>query len=72
MRRRVAEPLRVLVAGWLNSPHVTAWVDAVEASGHDVHLAGRDAPQFPECLETRGKVHRLLLQTHRRWCEACG
>jgi L-malate glycosyltransferase len=58
MRRRVAEPLRVLVAGWLNSPHVTAWVDAVKASGHDVHLAGRDAPQLPASASNE-KVHRL-------------
>ena len=58
MRRRVAEPLRVLVAGWLNSPHVTAWVEAVEAAGHDVHLAGRDAPQLPASASNE-KVHRL-------------
>ena len=58
MRRRVAEPLRVLVAGWLNSPHVTAWVEAVKAAGHDVHLAGRDAPQFPASVSNE-KAHRL-------------
>jgi glycosyltransferase involved in cell wall biosynthesis len=58
MRRRVAEPLRVLVAGWLNSPHVTAWVEAVKAAGHDVHLAGRDAPQLPASASNE-KVHRL-------------
>jgi L-malate glycosyltransferase len=45
--RGVAEPLRVLVAGFLNSPHVTAWVEAVASSGIEVHLAGRDAPQLP-------------------------
>jgi glycosyltransferase involved in cell wall biosynthesis len=43
----VDEPLRVLVAGFLNSPHVTAWVEAVAASGNEVHVTGRDAPQFP-------------------------
>jgi L-malate glycosyltransferase len=57
-RRRVADPLRVLVAGWLNSPHVTAWVEAVKAAGHDVHLAGRDAPQFPASASNE-KVYRL-------------
>jgi glycosyltransferase involved in cell wall biosynthesis len=40
-------PLRVLVAGFLNSPHVTAWVEAVAASGNEVYLTGRDAPQLP-------------------------
>jgi L-malate glycosyltransferase len=46
-RRAVAEPLRVLVVGWPNSPHVSAWAQAVAAAGHDVHVAGRDAPQLP-------------------------
>jgi hypothetical protein len=58
MRRRVADRLRVLVAGWLNSPHVTAWVEAVKAAGHEVHLAGRDAPQLP-ASDSNEKVHRL-------------
>lgn len=43
----MADRLRVLVAGFLNSPHVTAWADAVAAAGHDVHLAGRNAPSLP-------------------------
>lgn len=46
-KRGVDDPLRVLVAGFLNSPHVTAWVEAVAASGSEVHLVGRDAPQLP-------------------------
>jgi L-malate glycosyltransferase len=54
----VGESLRVLVAGWLNSPHVTAWVASVAAAGHDVHLAGRAAPQWP-ALEPTEKVHPL-------------
>jgi L-malate glycosyltransferase len=58
MRRRVADPLRVLVAGWLNSPHVTSWVEAVNEAGHDVHLVGRDAPQLPASASNE-KVHRL-------------
>lgn len=48
MRHRVAERLRVLVAGWLNSPHVAAWGDAVADAGHEVHLVGRLAPNWPE------------------------
>jgi glycosyltransferase involved in cell wall biosynthesis len=36
--------VRVLVAGWVNSPHVLAWADAVEAAGHDVHIVGRIVP----------------------------
>ena len=50
--------LRVLVAGWLNSPHVVAWVEALAAAGHDVHLAGRSAPQWPE-TEATSNLHRL-------------
>jgi L-malate glycosyltransferase len=54
----VPDRLRVLVAGWLNSPHVVAWVEAVAAAGHEVHLAGRAAPQWPES-EVEAAVHRL-------------
>ncbi len=43
----VTETLRVLVVGFLNSPHVTEWVKAVAATGTEVHLAGRDAPGLP-------------------------
>jgi glycosyltransferase involved in cell wall biosynthesis len=54
----VAERLRVLVAGWLNSPHVAAWAEAVVAAGHDVQVAGRVAPQWPE-LELTVPTHLL-------------
>lgn len=54
----MAEPLRVLVAGWLNSPHVAAWAEAVAASGHDVHVAGRVVPKWPE-LELSVPTHEL-------------
>jgi glycosyltransferase involved in cell wall biosynthesis len=54
----VAERLRVLVAGWLNSPHVAAWADAVAAAGHDVHVAGRVVPKWPE-LDLAVPSHRL-------------
>jgi glycosyltransferase involved in cell wall biosynthesis len=54
----VPERLRVLVAGWLNSPHVVAWADAVVRAGHDVELAGRMAPTWPE-LELTVPFHRL-------------
>src|ERR671931_605963 len=57
-QRLIAEPLRVLVAGWLNSPHVTGWADAVAAAGHEVHLAGRAATQWPP-PEERANVHML-------------
>jgi glycosyltransferase involved in cell wall biosynthesis len=54
----VGEPLRVLVAGWLNSPHVVAWAEAVAASGHDVHVAGRVVPKWPE-LKLAVPTYRL-------------
>lgn len=54
----MTEPLRVLVAGWPNSPHVSSWADAVRAAGHDVHVAGRDAPQLPPSPADE-RVHRL-------------
>jgi glycosyltransferase involved in cell wall biosynthesis len=40
--------LRVLVVGWLNSPHVAAWAEAVAAAGHDVHVAGRVVSGWPK------------------------
>jgi L-malate glycosyltransferase len=58
MKRPIAEPLRVLVAGWLNSPHVTGWADAVAGAGHEVHLAGRAAEHWPP-PEARGNAHLL-------------
>src|SRR5205823_356910 len=48
MRLVVVEALRVLVAGWVNSPHVAAWAELVKGLGHDVHIAGRAAPGWPE------------------------
>src|SRR5512133_2691085 len=57
-RRAVAERLRVLVAGWLNSPHVAAWAELVGNAGHDVHVVGRVAPGWPE-LELAVPSHRL-------------
>lgn len=53
----MAEPLRVLVAGWLNSPHVIAWAEAVEAAGHEVHLVGR-VPEGPPGPSGE-RVHQL-------------
>ena len=50
--------LRVLVAGWLSSPHVRAWAELVAAAGHDVHVVGRVAPGWRE-LELPGTSHRL-------------
>lgn len=52
------ERLRVLLAGWLNSPHVRAWAELVAGAGHDVHVAGRIAPGWPE-LDLPVASHRL-------------
>jgi glycosyltransferase involved in cell wall biosynthesis len=38
---------RVLVAGWINSPHVVAWCDALVALGYEVHLAGQEVERWP-------------------------
>ena len=54
----MAEGLRVLVAGWVNSPHVAAWAELVKGLGHDVHIAGRVAPGWPE-LDLGVPSHRL-------------
>jgi glycosyltransferase involved in cell wall biosynthesis len=53
----VTEPLRILVAGWLNSPHLSSWADAVVAAGHEVHLVGR-VPPGPPSIEGPN-VHEL-------------
>ena len=52
------ERLRVLVAGWVNSPHVAAWAELVKSLGHDVHIAGRAGPGWPE-LDVGVPSHRL-------------
>jgi glycosyltransferase involved in cell wall biosynthesis len=54
----VGERLRVLVAGWLNSPHVLAWAELVSLAGHHVEIAGRTAPGWPE-LDLPVPAHRL-------------
>jgi glycosyltransferase involved in cell wall biosynthesis len=38
---------RVLVAGWVNSPHVIAWGDALLELGCEVHLAGQFVERWP-------------------------
>jgi L-malate glycosyltransferase len=54
----VGERLRVLLAGWLNSPHVCAWVELASKAGHDVHVVGYVAPGWPE-LELSAPSCRL-------------
>lgn len=54
----MADTPRVLVAGWLNSPHVRAWTELVSEAGYQVELTGRTAPGWPE-LEPAVPVHRL-------------
>jgi L-malate glycosyltransferase len=54
----MADSFRVLVAGWLNSPHVISWVEAIADAGHDVHVAGRSPPQSGKPL-VGPKVHPL-------------
>lgn len=39
--------MRVVVAGWLNSPHVTAWAAMLVGVGYDVTLVGHRAPGWP-------------------------
>ena len=38
----------VLVAGWLNSPHVRAWAELVAAAGHVSSSPGASHPGWPE------------------------
>jgi glycosyltransferase involved in cell wall biosynthesis len=54
----VTESLRVLIAGWPNSPHVISWAEVVAAAGYEVHLVGRAPPQWPPA-STAAKVHPL-------------
>lgn len=61
---QVAEPLRVLVAGWPNSPHVLSWAEALSSLGHDVHVVGRAPPQWPE-VSSGAKVHVLSAEGPR-------
>jgi L-malate glycosyltransferase len=54
----VGERLRILLAGWLNSPHVRAWAEVVSDAGHDVHVVGYIAPGWPQ-LELSAPSRRL-------------
>jgi L-malate glycosyltransferase len=54
----VPERLRVLLAGVLNSPHVSAWAELVVSLGHEVDVVGRLAPGWPE-LDLPAPAHRL-------------
>src|SRR5215213_1483263 len=38
---------RVLVAGWINSPHVLAWAEALLELGYEVHIAGQQVELWP-------------------------
>jgi glycosyltransferase involved in cell wall biosynthesis len=39
--------MRLLVVGWVNSPHIEIWPRLLTARGYEVHLAGEMAPEFP-------------------------
>jgi len=54
----MTHPLRVLVAGWPNSPHVISWAEAVAAAGHDVHVVGRTPSKWPP-VKAGANVHVL-------------
>jgi glycosyltransferase involved in cell wall biosynthesis len=40
--------MRVVVAGWVNSPHVTAWVEMLMDLDYEVTLVGHRAPGLPD------------------------
>lgn len=39
--------MRLLVVGWVNSPHIEIWPRLLTSRGYEVHLAGELAPEFP-------------------------
>ena len=39
---------RLLIVGWINSPHVLAWAEAMLARGWEVHLTGEVIGGFGE------------------------
>src|SRR5438552_4183205 len=59
-RETVANPplasprVRVVVAGWLNSPHVTGWATMLGELGYDVVLVGHRAPGWPATAPPEG------------------
>lgn len=54
-------PIRVLLVGWLNAPHVVAWAELVAGLGHEVHLAGRVVSTWPRATvpDAVASVHEL-------------
>lgn len=51
----------VLVAGWINSPHVVAWGDALLELDYEVHLAGEQVGRWPAVADRDrfASVHAL-------------
>jgi glycosyltransferase involved in cell wall biosynthesis len=41
---------RLLIVGWLNSPHVLAWADAMLERGWEVHLAGEQVDGWGDAV----------------------
>src|SRR5262245_43074981 len=39
--------MRLLVVGWVNSPHIEVWPRLLSDRGYEVHLAGELAPELP-------------------------
>jgi L-malate glycosyltransferase len=46
--------MRILVAGWVNSPHVTAWAAMLVELDHEVSLVGHLAPGWPPARPPEG------------------
>jgi glycosyltransferase involved in cell wall biosynthesis len=40
--------MRLLVVGWVNSPHIAVWPRLLSGRGYEVHIAGEIAPDIPD------------------------
>ena len=57
-------PIRVLLLGWTNTPHVLGWAARVVALGHEVHLAGRAAEAWPALPVPEGVASAVTFELH--------
>ena len=57
-------PIRVLLLGWTNTPHLLGWAERLVALGHEVHLAGRTVDAWPVLPMPDGLASAASVQLH--------
>src|SRR4051794_1823673 len=56
--------MRLLVVGWVNSPHIEIWPRLLSSRGYEVHLAGELAPELPPALSGHAASVSVMPRLH--------